>query len=84
MCITEYDEAQTFEILSKEVREESYAEGRADGLAEGRAEGRVEGRAEGELLNQQKMIRSMKKEGLSIHLIAKIVGVTEEYVNTIL
>lgn len=72
MCITEYNETETLKILTKEVREESYAEGVAQGVAQG------------ERNQQQKTIRRMKEEGMPIGLIAKIMDVTEEYVNTVL
>lgn len=40
-------------------------------------------RKEAKLKEQQKIIRRMKEEGLSTQLIAKIMEVTDEYVNTI-
>lgn len=84
MCITEYNETETLKILTKEVREESYAEGVADGVAQGVAQGIAQGVAQGERNQQQKTIRRMKEEGMPIGLIAKIMDVTEEYVNTVL
>lgn len=59
MCITEYDEAETLEILANEIRREE------------------------RLIQQQETIRSMKEEGLPTQLIARIMKVTDKYVNTI-
>ena len=42
MCLTEYDEAETLQMIADENREE----GRVEGRKEGREEGRVEGRKE--------------------------------------
>lgn len=59
MCLTEYDEAETLEILANEIRREE------------------------RLIQQQETIRSMKEEGLPTQLIARIMKVTDKYVNTI-
>ena len=57
------------------------AKGHAEGLAEGRAEGRAEGLAEGEKNGIIKTAQNMKKEGLTISLIAKMTGLSEEDIN---
>jgi predicted transposase/invertase (TIGR01784 family) len=57
------------------------AKGHAEGLAEGRAEGRAEGLAEGEKNGIIKTALNMKKEGLTISLIAKMTGLSEEEIN---
>ena len=46
MLLTEYNEAETMELLREEAREEGWAEGREEGRAEGREEGREAGREE--------------------------------------
>ena len=56
MLLTEYNEAETMEMLKKEAREDGLAEGRAAGLAEGRAEGR----AEGQLVSIRNLMKSLK------------------------
>lgn len=67
MCLTEYDEAETFRILADEAQKEGYAKGYE----------------EGELKQRRKTIRRMKEEGMSAHLISKIMEVSEKYVNSI-
>ena len=64
-----------------EGRAEGLAEGRAEGLAEGLAEGRAKGLAEGEKNGIIKTALNMKKEGLTISLIAKMTGLSEEEIN---
>lgn len=67
MCLTEYDEAETFRILADEARKEGYAKGYE----------------EGEIKQRRKTIQRMKEEGMSAHLISKIMEVSEKYVNSI-
>ena len=60
-----------------EGRKEGLIEGRKEGLAEGRKEGLVEGRKESTI----QIAQNMKKEGLSVSLIAKMTGLSEEEVS---
>lgn len=71
MCLTEYDEAETLRIFADEARKEGYAKGYAKGYEEG------------ELKQKRKTIQRMKKEGMSAHLISKIMEVSEKYVESI-
>ena len=48
---------------------------------QGHAEGRAEGLAEGEKNGIIKTALNMKKEGLTISLIAKMTGLSEEEIN---
>lgn len=52
----------------EEFKEEMRAEGRAEGIATGRAEGRAE--------NAQATAKAMVKEGISMHTISKITGLS--------
>ena len=51
-----------------------------EGLAEGREEGREEGRAEGEAKKSLEIAKKMLKEGLSVDLICRTTGLSEEEV----
>lgn len=89
-----WDEIWSEKTLIKGYFRQGHAEGRAEGLAEGleagRAEGlaagRAEGLAEGEKKGREegmkegliKIANNMKAEGLSISLIAKMTGLSEE------
>ena len=61
---------------------EGHAEGRAEGIAEGRAEsiakGREEGIAEGQNLEKRQIAANLKKQGLSIEIIANCTGLSPE------
>ena len=65
-----------------EGRAEGIAEGRAEGIAEGRAEsiakGREEGIAEGQNLEKRQIAANLKKQGLSIEIIANCTGLSPE------
>lgn len=58
-------------------------EGLAKGLAEGKEKGLAEGRAEGKAEAIHQTIRAMKKNGLSIDLIANITGLTPTEIKSI-
>lgn len=45
---------------------------------QGKEEGKVEGKVEGEEKKQFEIARNMKQEGLSLELIAKLTGLTED------
>ena len=62
----------------EEGRAEGLAEGLAEGRAEGRAEGLAEGLAEGEKNKAIEMARTMILDNVSINLIAKYTGLSEE------
>lgn len=68
MCLTEYDEARTMELLREEYREEGLAEGRAEGRKEGRAEGKDEALTVSirNLMNKLKMTAEKAMEILDI------------------
>ena len=61
----------------EEGREEGLIEGRKEGLIKGRKEGLVEGRKESTI----QIAQNMKKEGLSVSMIAKMTGLSEEEVS---
>ena len=63
----------------KNEREDGYAEGEANGLAKGREEGRAEGRNEEKLVIARKML----SDGMSIELVAKYSGLTEDEISKI-
>ena len=65
MCLTEYNEEETMEMLKAEYREEGLEEGRAIGREIGRAEGHAEGRAEGLEIGVKATIRACKIANLS-------------------
>jgi flagellar biosynthesis/type III secretory pathway protein FliH len=73
MLLTEYNEAETMEMLKREAREDGLAEGRAEGRAKGLAEGRAEGRAEGEGL-----LGGLMSRLLSMGRIAEILDAPAE------
>jgi predicted transposase/invertase (TIGR01784 family) len=66
------------EIVSERTLMKGYFR---QGHAEGHAEGRAEGLAEGEKNGIIKTALNMKKEGLTISLIAKMTGLSEEEIN---
>lgn len=76
-----------FEIGMAKGHEEGLAKGLAEGkekgLAEGRAEGLAEGRAKGKTEAIHQTVRAMKKNGLSIDLIANITGLTPTEIKSI-
>ena len=57
---------------------EGHADGRAEGIAEGKAEGRAEGIAEGQNLEKRQIAANLKKQGLSIEIIANCTGLSPE------
>lgn len=70
------------QLLRRDLMKESviYQSIQAESRAEGRAEGRVEGRAEGIQEGIQLMAINMRKEGLSIEVVARITGLSVEQV----
>lgn len=62
----------------KSVIETGWIEGHADGRAEGRAEGIAEGIAEGQNLEKRQIAANLKKQGLSIEIIANCTGLSPE------
>lgn len=79
-----------FNTYKNEAREEGHAEGLAEGLAEGRAEGlaegrveglaegRIEGKNEGLIEGTKNIALNMLNEGISLSMISKCTGLTEE------
>lgn len=71
-----------FNTYKNEAREEGHAEGLAEGLAEGHAEGHaeglIEGRAEGIIAGIKNTASNMLKENISISMISKCTGLSEE------
>jgi len=72
-------EIMTHHNAMKNEREDGYAEGEANGLAKGREEGREEGRNEEKLVIARKMLA----DGMSIELVAKYSGLTEDEISKI-
>ncbi len=72
-----------FEIGMAKGHEEGLAKGLAEGKEKGLAEGRAEGRAEGKAEAIHQTVRAMKKNGLSIDLIANITGLTPTEIKSI-
>lgn len=72
-------EIMTHHNAMKNEREDGYAEGEANGLAKGREEGRAEGRNEEKLVIARKMLA----DGMSIELVAKYSGLTEDEISKI-
>ena len=71
MCITEYNEAETLQM----IREEERAEARAEAWTEALEEGRAEGRAEGQLNLLTRMVLS---GDMSLTKAAEYAGMTIE------
>ena len=63
MCITEYNEVETMQMLKEEFAEEGRKKGRKEGREEGRKEGRKEGREEGETMLGQ-LVALLLSKGL--------------------
>ena len=78
--VRDADVYRTQMLEIKIAREKVLAEGRAEGLAEGRKEGRKEGLSEGRKEERLKNARSLKVNGVSIDVIAKSLGLSEEEV----
>ncbi len=58
MCLTEYNEAETMQMIKDEGREEGREEGRKEGLEEGLKKGREEGEEERiELMREIEMLK---------------------------
>ena len=74
MCITEYNEAETMQMIREEGREE--------GRKEGRKEGREEGREEGDRKRAMKTAYNMRKDGEPIDKIARFLEVSPEMILT--
>ena len=72
MCITEYNEAETMQMIREEGREE--------GRKEGRKEGREEGREEGDRKRAMKTAYNMRKDGEPIDKIARFLEVSPEMI----
>lgn len=64
MLLTEYNEKRVMAFLKKEAQEL----GRKEGMEKGRIEGRLEGRLEG----QAALIKTMRKNGISVEQISKM------------
>lgn len=60
----------------KSVIETGWIEGHAEGRAEGIAKGREEGIAEGQNLEKRQIAANLKKQGLSIEIIANCTGLS--------
>ena len=78
-----YDEKRWRSELNTAIakgREEGIVEGRAEGIVEGRAEGIVEGRAEGIVEGKLEDAKNCKALGISVDVIVKITGLSEEVV----
>ena len=76
-CLTEYNEAETMNMLKEEAREEGLAEGREIGLAEGRAEGLKQGLEKGRLEGEQNGYR-MSVQNVALCLMSKDASLSEE------
>lgn len=59
MCLTEYNEAETMEMLKEEAWQEGLQEGRQKGLQEGRQKGLQEGKHEMRLLDIKNLMNCM-------------------------
>ena len=64
--------------------EDLKAEGRAEGIAEGRAQGRAEGRNEGKAEATRTYIKTMKNNGATEEMIAKLLSLDINYVKKVL
>ncbi|MCQ2145977.1 MAG: Rpn family recombination-promoting nuclease/putative transposase [Bacteroidales bacterium] len=82
--INEIDRIGALEYARQKGRAEGHAEGlvegRAEGLVEGRAEGHAEGLAYGHAEKSIEIAANLKKEGLSVEVIAKCTGLTPEQI----
>ena len=77
------DSAEVKRMLTMEWNEEVYRkvlieEGREEGRVEGREEGRVEGESIGAAQAKLETARSLKEEGISDDIIARVTGLSEE------
>ena len=76
MILSEYNE----EAFIKTLREDGYDEGHSDGFVEGRAEGL----AEGERKKAVEAVKSFYANGVSVDIIAKSLGMSQEQVQEII
>ncbi len=72
-CLTEYNEAETMNMLKEEAWEEGLAEGREIGLAEGLKQGLEKGRLEGEQDGYR-----MSVQNVALCLMSKDASLSEE------
>lgn len=79
-----YDEHINAIMIQNDVlstaKQEGLEEGRAEGRAEGLEEGRAEGQAEGEKKKALDVAYNLKSMGLSVEMIVKATGLSEEEV----
>ena len=75
MCITEYNEAETLQMIREEERAEAWAEALEEGRKEGRKEGQKEGRAQGEMNLLARLVRS---GDMTVTKAAEYAGMTVE------
>ena len=78
-----YDEKRWRSELNTAIakgRAEGFVEGREEGIVEGRAEGFVEGREEGVVKGKLEDAKNCKVLGISVDVIVKITGLSEEVV----
>lgn len=74
-----YDEHLNAIMIQNDVLSTAKFEGREEGLAEGLAEGREEGRVEERL----ETARRMRSDGLSMEMVVRYTGLSEEEINNL-
>ncbi|MCI8578185.1 MAG: hypothetical protein HFG64_11880 [Lachnospiraceae bacterium] len=79
MCITEYNEAETLQMIREEERAEARAEAWAEALEEGRKEGRKEGQKEGRAQGEMNLLARLVRSGdMTVTKAAEYAGMTVE------
>ena len=82
-----YDEHLNAIMIQNDVLSTAKFEGREEGLAEGLAEGReeglIEGREEGRVEERLETARRMRSDGLSMEMVVRYTGLSEEEINNL-